>query len=110
MQRGDVAAEVLIGESFSRLDISSDFETTLRKLLSGRVAMMVVSDALLESLRNDYPRLEKVMTILTVRYGIACNKAVDSGTIARLNASLAKMIASGRQRDILTHYGIDQTY
>ncbi|SIQ26671.1 amino acid ABC transporter substrate-binding protein, PAAT family [Rhizobium sp. RU20A] len=106
VQRGDVVAEVLAAEGFSRLDISADFDTSLRKLMSGRVALIGLSDNLFEALKEKYPRLEKALPLTTMRYGIACNKAVDSGTVARLNAALAKLIAAGRQNEIFNHYGI----
>jgi polar amino acid transport system substrate-binding protein len=91
VQRGDVATDVLSADGFDRLDVSADFETTLRKLLTGRIPLMVVSDNALAELQVKHPRLERVMTIFETRYGIACNRNMPDDLVDRLNESLANL-------------------
>ncbi|WP_377290084.1 substrate-binding periplasmic protein [Rhizobium sp. SG2393] len=106
VQRGDFASEILAAENFTNLDVSTDFETTLRKLDNGRIDMTVMADGMIENARKQRPKLEKVMPIVRSTFGMACNKAVDDEVIARLNTALGRLIADGRQNQILDRYGM----
>lgn len=105
-QRGDFAVEALNELGFTEIDVATDIEITLGKLLSGRIDLMPTSVKTFEKMvKNGHP-VEKAMLLDGQIYGIACNRAVPPDIIARMQAALDTMIMTGEQDAIFARYGL----
>ena len=106
--RADYTEGLLRSFDFQKIDLSSDFDTTLRKLLDDRIEMMPMSEGAYEKLRSAGTAIEKVIVFSEQHLGIACNRATPDGLIAVMQANLDKLIKDGIQTAILNRYGINQ--
>ena len=105
-QRGDFAVEALELIGFKNIDLASDIDITLRKLISGRIDLMPTSVKTYKKLLKDGYPVEKAMLMAGQVYGLACNKQTPQGLIKGLQAELDKLILSGEQDRIFTAYGL----
>lgn len=105
-QREDYTEVTLKENGFTKLDVATDFNATLRKLLSGRIDMMPISEIYFGKLKAEQP-LEKLTVLSSQPMGIACEKNFPSELLAKMQAALDKLIANGTQQTILTKYGLN---
>ncbi|MEK1892827.1 MAG: transporter substrate-binding domain-containing protein [Rhizobium sp.] len=105
-QREDYTEVTLKENGFTKLDVATDFNATLRKLLSGRIDMMPISEIYFGKLKAEQP-LEKLTVLSSQPMGIACEKNFPSELLAKMQAALDKLIANGTQQTILTRYGLN---
>ena len=105
-QRGDFAVEALEELGFKDIDLATDIDLSLRKLLSGRIDLLPTSIKTYEKMVKDGYAVEKAMLMAGQIYGIACHKDTPSDVIARLQSELDKLIVSGEQDRIFTTYGL----
>ncbi|MBX4955478.1 substrate-binding periplasmic protein [Rhizobium lentis] len=105
-QREDYTETILKEKGFTKLDVASDFNATLRKLLSGRIDMMPISELYFEKLKGDQP-LEMVTVLSSQPMGIACEKSFPEDLRAKMQAALDVLIANGEQKKIFLKYGMD---
>jgi polar amino acid transport system substrate-binding protein len=103
--REDYTETTLKENGFTKLDIASDFNATLRKLLGGRIDMMPISELYFHKLKADQP-LEMVTVLSSQPMGIACEKNFPDDLLGRMQAALDKLIASGEQKQIFLKYGL----
>jgi polar amino acid transport system substrate-binding protein len=96
---------VLRQKGFTKLDIATDFNATLRKLLGGRIDMMPISELYFEKLKVDQP-VEVVTMLSSQPMGIACHKDFPSDLQVRMQTALDKLIADGTQNEIFLKYGL----
>lgn len=104
-QREDYTEMTLKESGFTKLDITTDFNSTLRKLLNGRIDMMPITEIYFEKLKAEQP-LEKVTVLSTQQMGIACEKDFPGDLLAKMQAALDKLIADGTQKSIFITYGL----
>jgi polar amino acid transport system substrate-binding protein len=104
--REDYTEALLRNLGFPKTDISADVDTTLRKLLGGRIDMMPMSEGVYERLRADGTPIEKVILFSEQQLGIACHKDVPDDLIERMQANLDRLIKDGVQDAILQRYGL----
>ena len=105
-QREDYTEMTLKENGFTKLDVATDFNATLRKLLNGRIDMMPISEIYFGKLKAEQP-LEKVTVLSTQPMGIACEKNFPSDLLARMQAALDKLIVDGTQKTIFIKYGLN---
>lgn len=105
-QRGDFSEEFLKRNSFPMIDVAADFDLTLKKLLAGRIDMMMTSEKTFETIRTDGAPVEAALMLDGKVYSLACNLAVADDTITRMQAALDRMIEDGTQDRIFTRYGL----
>ncbi|TCU17186.1 substrate-binding periplasmic protein [Rhizobium sullae] len=105
-QREDYTEMVLREKGFTKLDVATDFNATLRKLLGSRIDMMPISEIYFEKLKTDQP-VEMVTMLSSQPMGIACHKDFPSDLQARMQAALDKLIADGTQKEIFLKYGLN---
>lgn len=105
-QRDDFTADLLKKHGFEKLDLASDFNLTLKKLMLGRIDLMPISEDYYGKLRNEGVRIESTMVLSEQIYSIACNKSVPDADIAKMQAALDKLIADGTQAALLKKYGL----
>jgi polar amino acid transport system substrate-binding protein len=106
--RADYTEGLLRSFGFPKIDLSSDIDTTLRKLLEDRIEMMPMSEGVYEKLRAAGTAIEKVIVFSEQYLGIACNRATPDELIATMQANLDRLIKDGVQTAILGRYGLNQ--
>ncbi len=103
--RGDYTEKLLKEKGYAKVDIASDFPSTLRKLMNGRIDLMPISQIYFEKLKVDQP-LVRVATLSSQSLGIACEKSFPEDLRARMQQALDALIADGTQRAIFAKYGL----
>lgn len=106
--RADYTEGLLKSFGFPKIDLSSDIDTTLRKLLEDRIEMMPMSEGVYEKLRGTGTAIERVIVFSEQPLGIACNRTTSDELIATMQANLDRLIKDGAQTAILNRYGINQ--
>jgi polar amino acid transport system substrate-binding protein len=106
-QRADFTADILAQKNFGKIDLASDLDLTLRKLLNGRIDMMPIALRYFNKLRRENVAIERVIDLADAFYGLACNPAVADAHIERMRKSLDRMIADGTQAALFRKYGLD---
>ena len=105
--RNDFTADLLKSQNFKRIDLATDFNLTLKKLMLGRIDLMPIAEDYYVKLRRDGVAIERVLVLSEQIYSLACNKAVPDEEIARMQASLDKLIADGTPARLFKKYGLD---
>lgn len=105
-QRDDFTHNILETNGFPRIDLAPDFSLTMKKLTSGRIDLMPISEIYYDKLRREGAPIKSVLLLAEDIYAIACNKTVPDTTITRLQKSLDTLIASGSQEKIYEQYGL----
>ncbi len=105
-QREDYTEATLKDNGFVKLDVATDFNATLRKLLNGRIDMMPISELYFDKLKTEQP-LEKVTVLSSQPMGIACERNFPSDLLTKMQAALDKLIADGTQKAIFAKYGLN---
>lgn len=103
--RGDYTEALLKDHGFTKIDLATDFNASLRKLLNGRIDMMPISEPYFEKLKAEQP-LEKVALLAAQPMGIACEKSFPADLLAKMQDALNKLIADGTQKAIFEKYGL----
>ncbi len=104
--REDYTETTLKEKGFPKLDVASDFNATMRKLLGGRIDMMPISELYFDKLKQDQP-LEMVTVLSSQPMGIACQKDFPDDLLRKMQGSLDKLIADGTQKQIFLKYGLN---
>jgi len=107
-QLGDFNENLLKARHFQKIDLTTDINLTLRKLLNGRIDLMPISEKYYEKLKREGVEVENVLLLAEQVYSLACNKSVPDADITRMQAGLDRLIANGTQRDLFHKYGLDQ--
>ncbi len=103
-QRTDYTESLLKSLGFPRVDLSADFDTTLLKLVAGRIDLMPMSES---ALRKLSPTAFSETVLLTQQsLGMACNQLVPKELIDKMQAALDAIIADGTQRRIYEKHGL----
>lgn len=104
VHRGDSAEISARKLGFTRLDSAPTLTLSVKKLVGGRVDLMIMTEAALKTLVAEGKPLEKVMSLATTRSGIACNLGVPDAVVAAMQAALDTMIADRTQHAILERH------
>jgi polar amino acid transport system substrate-binding protein len=80
--------------------------TTEKKLLSGRIDLMMTSEKTFETMRDQGQPLESALVLEGKLYGFACNLKLPDELIAKMQAQLDTLIANGTQDRIYAKYGL----
>lgn len=103
-QTGDYTVELLHNAGFTNLDLARDFDLTLKKLLSGRVDLIAVSESYAQRLIDQGVPIEEVAVLYEQVFSIACSLETPDDYVKRMQAALKAMIDDGTQTQILAHY------
>jgi polar amino acid transport system substrate-binding protein len=104
--REDYSEKLLQQREFPKIDVASDFNATLRKLLSDRIDLMPISESNFDKLKQDGQPVESVMVFAEHPVGIACQKDFPDDLLGRMQDALNKLIANGTQKSIFLQYGL----
>lgn len=105
-QRNDYTQTLLTRYEFPKVDLATDLQQTLKKLLSGRIQMMPMSEKYFNQLVEKGEPLEMQFVLSDQSIGIACSLATSDALIAAMQASLDGIIANGRQKSIHRQYNM----
>ncbi|OLP57204.1 hypothetical protein BJF92_06680 [Rhizobium rhizosphaerae] len=105
----DVAAELAQSDGFEQIDTSPSMNTTVEKLLNGRVDFIYMAHSTVDRLREQGVAIETAVEAYHAVGGLACNAQTPDAVIAPLQSALDRMIADGRQAEILTRFGVSTT-
>jgi len=105
-QRGDFTHDILKRNNFPKVDLTADLDLGFKKLMSGRIDLMPVSEKYYEKLKRSGAQIESVLTLAQSTYSIACNRNVPDSTVARMQQELNSLIADGTQKRIYDAYGV----
>lgn len=105
-QRNDYTQQLLERNGFPKIDLATDLDLTLKKLLSGRIDMMPISEHYYLQLREKGHPLEKRFVLTEQTFSIACNLKFPEDLIRKMRAGLDKLISDGTQEKILAKYGM----
>lgn len=103
-QTNDYTVELLQNAGFVKIDLARDLDLTLKKLLSGRVDLMAVSESFFHRLRDEGVPVEEVAVLHEQVFSVACSLGTPDDVVARMQKALTAMIADGTQEEILARY------
>ncbi|OLP59496.1 hypothetical protein BJF93_11790 [Xaviernesmea oryzae] len=102
----DVAADLARAQKFDHIDTSPSLESSLEKLLAGRVDLIYIGRSTLDRLQAEGQPIEPALAAYRAAGGLACNLQTPDATIAALQQALDRMIADGRQAALFKRFGI----
>lgn len=105
VHKDDSAETYAKQQGFPRLDSAPSLDLSLKKLLSGRLDLMIMTRTTYESLRRQGQPIEAALNLEGTRAGIACNLKVPDSTIAAMQVELDRLITNGTQATIYKQYG-----
>lgn len=105
-QRDDYTEAFLEKNGFQKIDLAASLDLTLKKLESGRIDLIPLSEKFFYDLVNQGHALEQRFILTEQTFALACNPSVPNALIAKMQASLDKLIADGRQKAIFKQYGM----
>lgn len=105
VHKDDSAETYAKQQGFPRLDSAPSLDLSLKKLLSERVDLMIMTRTTYESLRQQGQPIEAALNLEGTRAGIACNLNVPDATITKMQAELDRLITNGTQAAIYKQYG-----
>lgn len=106
-QRSDVTYDLLVSSGFPKIDVAANFDMTLKKLLAGRIDLMVASDGYFRDAKSNGADVEIAYVLSEQVNSIACGKNVPDEIINRMQAGLDSLIEDGTQEKLLQKYGME---
>lgn len=102
----DVAAELAKDGGFEHIDTSPSMNTTVEKLLNGRVDFIYMARTTVDRLKDQGIAIETAVDAYHAKGGLACSRQTPDAVIDALQRALDHMIADGRQAEILSRFGV----
>ncbi|MCM2438360.1 ABC transporter substrate-binding protein [Agrobacterium vitis] len=107
-QRDDYTQALLERQGFPRIDLAANLDLTIKKLESGRIDLMPVSEKFYHKLVEEGHPLEQQFVLTEQKFAIACNKDMPDTLVAQMQKALDRLIADGTQARISLQYGLLQ--
>ncbi len=105
-QREDFSFNFLEKNKFPKIDLAVDMETTEKKLLSGRIDLMMTSEKTFETMRDHGKPIESALVLEGKLYGFACNLDTPDAVVEKMQAQLNLLMADGTQDKLFIKYGL----
>jgi len=105
-QRDDYTQALLERDGFPKIDLATDLNLTLKKLLSGRIDLMPISEKYYYELREAGNPVEVQFILSEQKFALACNLAFPDDLLARMQAGLDRLIKDGTQDALFKKYGM----
>lgn len=105
-QHEDFSASYLRENGFRKIDYASGLDSSLKKLLAGRIDLMMTSEKTFEVMRAEGKPVEAALVLEGKLYGIACHRDMPGDTIADMQRELDRLIGNGAQDEIFKRYGL----
>ncbi|GEO83929.1 substrate-binding periplasmic protein [Ciceribacter naphthalenivorans] len=103
-QRNDYTQDLLERNGFPKIDLATDLKLTFKKLMSGRIDLMPISEKYFEDLKAEGNAIEALFVLSEQKFSIACNLDFPDALLSQMQAGLDKLIADGTQRAIFQKY------
>lgn len=103
-QLGDYTEGLLKQSGFQRVDLTSEIDLSVKKLMAGRIDLMPMAASMLSGLQKQGLPVEAALLLNTSLDALACNRKTDPAVLARIRASLKKLIADGTRAGIFQRY------
>ena len=103
-QLGDYTEALLKNGGFTRVDLTSEIDLSLKKLIAGRIDLMPMAASMITSLQMQAVPVEPAILFTRSVDSLACNKNTSSETLQRMRASLKKLIDDGTRAGIFQRY------
>ncbi|KPF45527.1 substrate-binding periplasmic protein [Rhizobium sp. G187] len=108
-QRNDYTQTILEKEGFAKIDLATDLKLTLKKLTSGRIDLMPMSEQHYVELVERGEPVEAQFVFSQQTFAIACNIDFPDEIRDKMQASLDRMIADGTQARIFQEHDLRYT-
>jgi polar amino acid transport system substrate-binding protein len=108
-QRDDFTQDILQDNHFPKIDLATDLDLTMKKLMNDRIDLMPISEKYYEKLRREGVAVESVLILAESTYSIACNKSIPDTVISRMQTQLDRLIADGTRDRLFKQYGLTAT-
>ncbi|HEV7309789.1 substrate-binding periplasmic protein [Ensifer sp.] len=105
-QREDFSAAYLVEHGFPKIDYAANLDSSLKKLIAGRVDLLMTSEKTFESMRTEGKPVEAALVLEGKLYGIACHRDFPRETVAKMRHELDRLIGNGTQDQIFKQYGL----
>ena len=105
-QRNDYTQAILERNLFPKIDLATDLDLTLKKLLAARIDLMPMSELYYRQLKGEGQPLEAKFIFSQQTFSIACNINFPTDIQSKMQVALDEMIADGTQERILVRYGL----
>ena len=105
-QRDDYTQSLLERQNFPKIDLATNLDLTLKKLLAGRIDLMPLSEKYYMQLKAAGNPIKAAFVFSTQTFSIACNIAFPEDLHERMQAALSEMIEDGTQSAILAAHGL----
>lgn len=106
-QRDDYTQTILQENQFPDIDLATDLELTMKKLLSGRIDLMPIAEKYYDRLKREGAPIESTVVLSENIYSIACHRNVPDETIEKMQTALGELIADGTQARLFEKYRVD---
>jgi polar amino acid transport system substrate-binding protein len=103
-QTGDYTVGVLEQNGFTKVDLSPTPDVTIKKLLAGRIDLMVTTASFLDAAVAEGVALEEVLVLSETIMAVACSKTTDPALVASMQSALKSIIDDGTQAEIQAKY------
>ncbi|MCD2173714.1 substrate-binding periplasmic protein [Rhizobium sp. C4] len=103
-QLGDYTEALLKQGGFRRVDLTSEIDLSLKKLIAGRIDLMPMAASMVTDLQKQAVPVEPAVVLTRTVDSLACNKSTSPETLERIRASLKKLIDDGTRAGIFERY------
>jgi len=103
-QRNDYTQDLLERNGFPKIDLATDLKLTFKKLMSGRIDLMPISEKYYEDLKAEGNAIDALFILSEQKFSIACNIDFPKALIGEMQAGLDKLVADGTQKAIFQKY------
>jgi len=103
-QTGDYTVGVLEEAGFTYIDLAPNQSATLKKLLQGRIDLMVTAGSFAKAALADGVEIEEALVLSTTVTSLACSQKTDQELVDKMQAALQSMIDDGTQAQITAKY------
>lgn len=105
-QRNDYTQTLLENSGFRSIDLATDLNLTLKKLVSGRIDLMPIDEQHYIELAKSGEPIEVKFIFTQQKFSVACNPGFPDALLQQMQAALDKLIENGTQAMILEKYGL----
>lgn len=103
-QLGDYTEALLKQAGFQRVDLTSEIDLSVKKLIAGRIDLMPMAASMVNSLQKQGVAIEPALILNVSLDSLACNRKTDPAMLSRIRESLRKLIADGTRAGIFQRY------
>ncbi len=103
-QLGDYTEGLLKQAGFNRVDLTSEIDLTVKKLLAGRIDLMPMAASMVRDLQKKAVAVEPAVILTRSVDSLACNRDTPPETLERMRNSLKQLTEDGTRAGIFQRY------